>query len=86
VAYPEVPYPPDLAAFALDGAKRVLFPHRSLAAPLVYDLEGRPLMASVPEHDLSAKGLKEAHGFCATPDALYVLDSYPSAVIRVSRP
>jgi hypothetical protein len=43
-------------------------------------------MASAPEHDLSAKGLKEAHGFCATRDALYVLDSYPSAVIRVARP
>jgi hypothetical protein len=86
VAYPEPPHPPDLAACAFDGTKQVLFPHHSRAAPLVYDLEGRSLMASVPEHDLSAKGLKEAHGFCATGDALYVLDSSPSAVIRVARP
>ena len=85
VAYPEPPYPPDLAACAFDGTKQVLFPHRSRAAPLIYDLQGRPLMASAPERDLSAKGLKDAHGFCATHDALYVLDSYPSAVIRVAR-
>ncbi len=84
VGYPEPPYPPDLAACAFDGAKKLLFPHRLLPAPLVYDVEGRPLMASVPEHDLSAKGLKEAHGACATRDALYVLDS--SSVIRVARP
>jgi 4-amino-4-deoxy-L-arabinose transferase-like glycosyltransferase len=86
VDYPEPPYQPDLAACAFDGTKQVLFPHRSLPAPLIYDLMGRPLMASAPEHDLSAKGLKEAHGFCATRDALYVLDSYPPAVIRVARP
>jgi sugar lactone lactonase YvrE len=55
VAYPEAPYPPDLAACAFDGTKQALFPHRSLAAPLAYDLEGRPLMAAIPGRDLSAK-------------------------------
>jgi hypothetical protein len=86
VAYPEPPYPPDIAACAFDGAKQIFFPHRSLATPLAYDLEGRPLMASVPGRDLSAKGLREAHGIAATRDALYVLDLSPSAVIRVARP
>jgi hypothetical protein len=86
VAYPEPPYPPDLAACAFDGTKQIFFPHRSLAAPLVYDREGRPLMASVLEHDLSAKGLRGAHGICAARDALYVLDVNPSAVIRIARP
>jgi hypothetical protein len=85
VAYPEVPFPPDLAACAFDGTNRILFPHHSLATPLIYDLKGRPLMASAPAYDLSAKGLKDAHGFCSTRDALYVLDSYPFAVIRVAR-
>ncbi len=85
VAYPEPPYQPDLAGCAFDGT-RLLFPHRLLSSPLVYDLKGRPLMASTPERDLSSKGLREAHGFCATRDALYVLDSYPSTVIRVARP
>jgi hypothetical protein len=86
VAYPEAPYPPDLAACAFDGTKQVLFPHRSLAAPLAYDLEGRPLMAAIPGRDLTAKGLKEARGACAARDALYVLDVNPSAVIRIARP
>jgi hypothetical protein len=86
VAYPEPPYHPDLAGCAFDGTEQVLFPHRSLPSPLIYDLKGRPLMATAPEHDLSAKGLREAHGFCAAHGALYVLDSYPPAVIRVARP
>jgi hypothetical protein len=85
VAYPEPPYQPDLAACAFDGAGILLFPHRLLQSPLVYDLKGRPLMASAPEHDLATKGLKEAHGFFSTRDALYVLDSYPPAVIRVGK-
>jgi hypothetical protein len=85
VAYPEVPFVPDLKGCAFDGPDRLLFPHRSRSVPLVYNLEGQRVLATTPERDLSAKGLKEAHGFCATRDALYVLDSYPSAVIRVAR-
>jgi sugar lactone lactonase YvrE len=86
VAYPEIPFPPDLAACAFDGATRVLFPHRSLAVPLVYDLKGRRLMASAPERDLSAKGLTETRGFSSTRDALYALDATLPAIIRVVRP
>ena len=86
VDYPQVPYVPDLASCAFDGAGRVLFPHRSLATPLAYDLEGRPLMASTPERDLSAKGLRETQGVWATRDALYVIDSNPPSVVRVARP
>jgi len=86
VAYPEAPYPPDLAACAFDGPTQALFPHRSLAAPLAYDMDGRPLMAAIPGRDLSAKGLRETRGVCAARDALYVLDVSPSAVVRIARP
>jgi hypothetical protein len=86
VGYPKVPFVPDLKGCAFDGPDRLLFPHRSRSVPLVYNLEGQRLLATTPERDLSAKGLKDAHSFCATRDALYVLDSYPPAVIRVARP
>jgi hypothetical protein len=86
VAYPEEAYHPDLASCAFDGTQQILFPHRSLAAPLAYDIQGRPLMAAEPQRDLSAKGLKEARGSCSTRAALYVLDRGSSAVIRVARP
>ena len=85
VAYPEAPYHPDLAGCAFDGSERILFPHRSLASPLAYDVQGRPLMASAPERDLSEKGLKEARGSCSTRETLYVLEIAPASVIRVAR-
>jgi hypothetical protein len=86
VAYPEIPYIPDLAACAFDGTDNVLFPHRLLSAPLVYDLKGRPVLASTPERDLSSKDLANAHSVCATRDALYVLESSPPSIIRIARP
>ena len=86
VAYPEIPYEPDLAACAFDGHDKVLFPHRALAVPLIYDLQGRPVMASAPDHDLSAKGLTNACGLRATRDALYILNASPPLIIRVARP
>jgi hypothetical protein len=85
VAYPEVPFVPDLKGCAFDGPNRLLFPHRSRSAPLVYNLEGRRVLAATPGRDLSAKGFQRACGFSTAGDTLYVIDADALAVLKVSR-
>jgi hypothetical protein len=85
VDYPEVPFVPDLKGCAFDGPNRLLFPHRSRSAPLVYTPEGQRVLAVTPGRDLSAKGFQRACGFSTAGDALYVIDANAPAVLKVSR-
>ena len=87
VGYPDVPFDPDLKGCAFDGPDRLLFPHRSRSAPLVYNLEGQRVLAATPGRDLLAKGFQRACGFSTSMagDALYVIDANAPAVLKVSR-
>jgi len=85
VGYPDVPFQPDLKGCAFDGPNRLLFPHRSRSAPLVYNLEGQRVLATTPERDLSAKRFQRACSFSTAGDALYVIDAEALAVLKVSR-
>ena len=85
VAYPDVPFVPDLKGCAFDGPNRLLFPHRSRPAPLVYNLGGQRVLAATPERDLSGKGFQRACGFSAAGDALYVIDADALVLRKVSR-
>jgi sugar lactone lactonase YvrE len=85
VAYPEVPFLPDLKGCAFDGPNLLIFPHHSRSVPLVYDLQGRRVLAATPDRDLAAKGFQRATAAFAAGDTLYVIDSEARSVVKVSR-
>ena len=59
---------------AFDGQGRILVPDAEARTTLVYGLDGRRLMAAVPERDLDTRGFGTVLRYQATADRLYVLD------------
>lgn len=85
VDYPDVPLWPDLVHCAFDSPDRIVFPHRALRVPLLYNLRGERVLAASRPWDLSAKPFTLAQQFAFTPEFLFVLDVAKGVVYRVRR-